>query len=73
MFEYYTTKAWNFSNLLGAEIREDLNERERQTYKVDGEDLDLRDYLRNCLLCIRRNILKETDDMIPAAKRNMKM
>lgn len=73
MIEYYTTKAWDFdtSNLLL--IRKELNAREKETYILHSDNIDLDDYLEKAALFARRYILKETDDMLPAAKRNMKM
>lgn len=73
MIEYYTTKAWDFdtSNLIL--LRKKLNDKERQTYILHSDNIDLDDYLEKAALFARRHILKETDDMLPAARRNMKM
>lgn len=73
MIEYYTTKAWNFdtSNLLL--IRAKLNAKERDTYVLQSDNIDLDDYMEKAGWYARRHILNETDDMLPAAKRNMKM
>jgi fatty acyl-CoA reductase len=73
VFEYYTTKAWNFSNLKIEDIRGRMNETEKKIYTIDGEGLDVKEYLKGCMLCVRRNNLKEFDDTLPAARRHMKM
>ncbi|RZC41950.1 NAD binding 4, Sterile and/or Epimerase domain containing protein [Asbolus verrucosus] len=73
MFEYYTTKAWNFDNKELRKITKSLNEKEKKIYKLDGEGLEIKDYLKGCIMGVRRNNLKETDDMLPAARRNMKI
>lgn len=73
MIEYYTTKAWDFdtSNLLL--VRNKLNALEKETYILQSDNIDLDDYLEKAMLFARRYILKETDDRLPAARRNMKM
>ncbi|XP_044260169.1 fatty acyl-CoA reductase 1-like [Tribolium madens] len=73
VFEYYTNRAWNFSNMKADEIRKSMNEIEKKVYKVDGKGFDLRDYLKKCIWCVRRNNLKEPDETVPAAKRHMKV
>ncbi|XP_028141886.1 putative fatty acyl-CoA reductase CG5065 [Diabrotica virgifera virgifera] len=73
MFEFYTTRAWDFETKTIFAIREALNERELKTYFVKADNINLKKYFIEALLATRRNILKETDDMIPAAKRNMKI
>lgn len=73
VFEYYTNKAWNFSNFRADEIRKVMNETERNVFKIDGEGFELRKYLTHCIWCVRRNNLKEADETVPAARRHMKM
>ncbi|XP_056632464.1 putative fatty acyl-CoA reductase CG5065 [Diorhabda sublineata] len=73
MFEFYTTRAWDFETENTLKIRELLNERELGNYVLKAGSINIRDYLIKCMLSCRRHILKETDDMIPAAKRNMKI
>ncbi|XP_044763439.1 putative fatty acyl-CoA reductase CG5065 [Coccinella septempunctata] len=73
MFEYYTSRAWNFTNDKMKIARDLMNKRERSTYILDGEGLDLMDYFEQCIHTVRLTILKETDDMLPAARRNMKI
>ncbi|KAJ8954243.1 hypothetical protein NQ318_005839 [Aromia moschata] len=73
MFEYYTVKEWNFSTKNIEAIRSKLNERENEIYVVQSDVIDVEKYLTDCILVVRRSILKETDDMLPAARRNMKI
>lgn len=73
MFEYYTTKAWNFSNEKMLNVGTKMNAKEKSYYRIDGEGLDVKAYFIDCIMGVRRNNLKETDDMIPAAKRHLKM
>lgn len=73
MFEFYTTKAWDFETKNLLSVRNLLNEKELKNFFIKPGSIDIRDYLVKCMLSCRRHILKETDDMIPAAKRNMKI
>lgn len=73
MFEYYTTRAWYFKTDYLVHMRKKLNSIEKKLYKVDAEGLVIKDYLEKCMLYARRHMFKETDDMIPTAKRNMKI
>lgn len=73
MFEFYTTKAWDFDTTNLMDIRKKLNKREKDTYILESEDIDIENYLEQSILAARRYILKETDDMLPRAKRILKM
>lgn len=73
MIEYYTTKAWDFDTTNLTLVRKKLSDKEKQTYILYSENIDLDDYLEKAALFARRYILKEPDDMLPAARRNMKM
>nr|CAI5862009.1 unnamed protein product [Callosobruchus analis] len=73
MFEFYTTKAWHFDTKNVEYVRSKLNSKEKQLYQLEAENFDVKDYLASSILYCRRHILKETDDMLPAARRNMKI
>ncbi|XP_060532694.1 putative fatty acyl-CoA reductase CG5065 isoform X1 [Cylas formicarius] len=73
MFEYYTTKAWDFNLEYFLSLRKKLTAEEKAVYKVEADGVDLKAYLRDCVMYSRRHIFHETDDMLPAAKRNMKI
>ncbi|EFA05205.1 fatty acyl-CoA reductase 1 [Tribolium castaneum] len=73
VFEYYTNRAWDFSNRRANDVKGIMNEIERKVYKIDGEGFDLKDYLTKCMWCLRRNNLKESDETVPAARRHMKV
>ncbi|VEN49492.1 unnamed protein product [Callosobruchus maculatus] len=73
MFEFYTTKAWDFDTKNVEYVRSKLNSKEKQLYQLEADNFDVKDYLANGILYCRRHILKETDDMLPAARRNMKI
>lgn len=73
MFEFYTVKAWDFDTSNVLTLREKLNEKEKGTYLLQSDEIDLEGYLEQSVLAARRNILKETDDMLPRAKRILKM
>ncbi|CAG9767736.1 unnamed protein product [Ceutorhynchus assimilis] len=73
LFEYYTTKEWTFDMTYFMNLRPKMNEIEKSIYQVQADNVNITNYLQDCLLYARRNIFNETDDMIPAAKRNMKI
>lgn len=73
MFEFYTTKPWDFETTNVELIRDKLTEAERKTYVLKPDKINVKEYLFDCMMACRRNYLKETDDMLPAARRNMKM
>ncbi|KAK7604008.1 hypothetical protein V9T40_004281 [Parthenolecanium corni] len=73
VFEYYANNQWEFRNEHVHYIRKVLNKKERREYKVDGEDMDIREYFKNCILSARLYILKEYPETLPAARRHMKI
>ncbi|CAH1959215.1 unnamed protein product [Acanthoscelides obtectus] len=73
MFEFYTTKAWDFDTKNVECIRTKLNKTEKQLYQLEADNFEVKDYLTDAILYCRRHIFKETDDMLPAARRNMKI
>ena len=73
VFEYYANNQWEFRNEHVHHIRKIMNRKERRDWKVDGEDMDIREYFKDCVMAARIYILKEMPDTIPAAKRHMKM
>jgi fatty acyl-CoA reductase len=73
VFEYYTNKQWDFRNEQALSIRERMNERERKEFKIDGNDLDIYQYLIDATHASRLYILKEMPDTLPAARRHVKV
>ena len=73
VFEYYANNQWEFRNEHVHYIRKVMNKRERLEYKVDGEEMDIREYFKSCIMSARNHILKEPPETIPAARRHMKM
>jgi len=73
VFEYYANNQWDFNNEYGLRARHRLNAKEAQIYCLTGDGINYHDYFTDCVLAARRYILKETDDTIPAAKRQMKI
>lgn len=43
------------------------------TEPCDSTDIDMLEYLEDCIHAARLYLLKESDDTIPAARRHMKM
>ncbi|XP_050316024.1 fatty acyl-CoA reductase 1-like [Anthonomus grandis grandis] len=73
MFQYYTMKVWDFNTEYFLNMRRKLNEVEKKIFKVEAENVNIKEYLADCILYARRHIFHETDDRLPAAKRNLKL
>ncbi|XP_063924739.1 putative fatty acyl-CoA reductase CG5065 [Zophobas morio] len=71
VFEYYTTKQWDFNNDVSMEARKLLTQRERELYKVDGDGIQYEQYFYDTVHAARLYLLNEPDETIPAAKRHM--
>jgi fatty acyl-CoA reductase len=71
--EYYVNRNWDFNNDNTLKAIQKLNPRERRTYKLDGTGGNFREYFTNCVHSARLYLVKEGDDQIPAAKRQMKV
>ena len=73
VFEYYTNKQWHFRNECADEIRKMMNERERKVFKIDGNDLDINQYLLDATHAARLYVLNEPPETLPAARRHIKV
>jgi fatty acyl-CoA reductase len=73
VFEYYTNKQWDFRNEHVVAIRKIMNERERKAFKIDGDNLDINQYLVDCVHAARLYILNEPLETLPAARRHIKV
>ena len=73
MFEYYANKQWHFRNEQIFVMRKMMNERERKAFKIDGNDLDIRQYLLDAIYAARLYILNEPPETLPAARRHIKV
>ncbi|KAJ9578556.1 hypothetical protein L9F63_005285, partial [Diploptera punctata] len=73
VFEYYTNKQWDFKNEYVVTMRKILNDRERLEFQIEGNDLDIDEYILSCIHAARLYILKESPESIPAARRHMRI
>jgi len=73
VLEYYANNQWDFDNKHAIIIRARLTEADKARYKVDAKGVDIYKYFENCILGGRRYLLKTPDDMLPAARRMMKV
>jgi fatty acyl-CoA reductase len=71
VLEYYANNQWDFDNKHAIIIRARMNETELKKYKVDAKGIDIYKYFEHCILGARRYLLKQTDDMLPSARRMM--
>lgn len=73
VFEYYANNQWDFNNEKSLELRELMNPKEKEKYKVDGSGMNYDEYFFNCIHAARVYILKEPDSTLPSARRHMKV
>ncbi|XP_065172746.1 fatty acyl-CoA reductase 1-like [Atheta coriaria] len=73
ILKFYNGKQWDFSNKESRTAIDSLNLYEKQKYNFHITKFDYKEYFRDCTLCARRYILKESDESIPRARKHMKM
>lgn len=73
VLQYYANNQWDFDNKHAIIIRGRMNEYELTKYKVDAKGIDIYKYFEDCILGGRRYLLKQPDEMIPAARRMMQV
>ncbi|KAL1489347.1 hypothetical protein ABEB36_014260 [Hypothenemus hampei] len=73
MFDYFTTHRWIVNVKYALKLRTYLNEVERKQYNLDARNVNIGKYMEDCVLYARRHIFHETDDRLPAARRNIKI
>lgn len=72
VLEYYTTRTWNFRNDNFKQIYCDLNEVDKKKFNFNMAEVELKEYLLNYILGVRKFILKETPEDLPKARANLK-
>ncbi|KAJ8687690.1 hypothetical protein QAD02_023484 [Eretmocerus hayati] len=70
--EYFATQQWNFKDENVKRLGQVLSPEDRQTFMFDVRQIDWPSYLENYILGIRRFILKESPDSLPAARLHLK-
>jgi fatty acyl-CoA reductase len=73
VFEYYANKQWDFNNENFVALRRKMNAKERKIFKIDGIDLDINEYIVDCIHAARMYILNEPPETLPAARRHMRV
>ncbi|PSN41792.1 putative fatty acyl-CoA reductase [Blattella germanica] len=73
VFEYYTNRQWDFKNEHVVWARKIMNDKERLEFKIDGEDLNIDEYIHDCIHAARLYILNEPAETLPAARRHMQI
>lgn len=71
VLQYYANNQWDFDNKHAIIFRSRMNEFELKKFKIDAKNVDIYKYFENCILGGRRYLLKQTDDMLPSARRMM--
>ena len=73
VYNYFTRRHWNFvkNNIL--QVREELTEKDRQTFKLTNKGLNPADFFREAQLCARWYLMKEDPSNLPTARFRLKM
>jgi len=71
MLEYFANKQWNFDNECAKVARANLNSLELERYRCSADNVDIRAYMKDTILFIRRYMLHEKDEWIPFARKVM--
>lgn len=73
MFEYYANNQWDFKNDNLIHLRKLINAKEKKSFKIDGEGLDIDRYMVDCIHAARLYILHELPETLPAARKHMRV
>lgn len=73
VFEYYANNQWDFENTNIADVRNQFNRLEYETYQLHGDDMDIDAYFETCIRAARMYILNEPPETLPAARRHLRM
>jgi len=65
---FFTTRQWNFISNNFIPLLDKMSVEDQQTFYFDVRQIDWQSYLSDYCFGIRRHILKEKDDTIPAAR-----
>lgn len=71
VLEYYANNKWIFHNSEMLELRKLMNPTEMKKYICVRDTFDCEEYVTDCVRSIRRYMLNEPDETIPACKRHM--
>ncbi|XKL69644.1 hypothetical protein PGB90_007413 [Kerria lacca] len=73
VLQYFTTHQWKFRNTKLLELRESMNESDKEAFSLAMETINPELYMIDCVLGARHYCLKEDPASIPKCRRNMKM
>ncbi|TMW45261.1 hypothetical protein DOY81_009658 [Sarcophaga bullata] len=66
--QFFTTRAWDFKSNNFREIFKSLGDEDRKIFKINTEDVDENEYLKNSILGGRQYVMKEPLSTIPKAR-----
>ncbi|XP_037955085.1 putative fatty acyl-CoA reductase CG5065 [Teleopsis dalmanni] len=72
LLQYYTTKNWDFKNEKFQKLNAKLNSTDQKIFDVSASQVNWEQYIRIYILGMRKFILKEGDETIPNAKKNLR-
>jgi fatty acyl-CoA reductase len=71
VFQYYTTRKWNFKNANMLELHQGLSEKDKELFNFDLSVVNYEDYIENYVLGIRHYLFKEKPETLPKARKTL--
>lgn len=69
--EYFTTNEWIFKSENVPRLLSSLSEADKKTFNFDISELNWKEYMVNYHIGIRKYLLKDTMESLPAAKQHL--
>ncbi|XP_065369886.1 putative fatty acyl-CoA reductase CG5065 isoform X2 [Calliphora vicina] len=72
VLQFFTTRAWDFKSNNFRELYKILTAEEKKIFKINTDDIDDSEYLKNCILGGRQYVVKEPLSTLPKARVQLK-
>jgi fatty acyl-CoA reductase len=69
---FFTTNAWTFHNEHFLNLNKLLLPQDKESFDFDFRDIDPKEYFKNATVGAKKYLMKEPDELLPAAKLKAK-
>ncbi|KAL1117018.1 hypothetical protein AAG570_004346 [Ranatra chinensis] len=73
VLQYFTTRQWNFKNDKILQLRDSMNDYDKEHFNLDFEKVKPAEYIKGCVLGAREFLFKEDPSTLPRSRRILKM
>lgn len=73
MLQYFTTRKWDFRSDKGKRIQGLVSKVESEIFRTELEKVDIKNFLKDCILGGRQFCLKEPLSTLPKARAQLKV